>query len=188
MDARHIALVPVATTDSAALFDFEMKNRAFFEATINARPPSFYSPNGIAEAITRAVEDAENDVGYQYLLKDSDGRILVRVNLSGVRRAHFQSAVLGYRVAEAACGKGCASEAVRQVLQIAFGLLDLARIEADARIDNDASVRVLLRNGFVQFGHSRRSFELGGVWHDRLHFERHADAPPNGAALLPGNK
>jgi RimJ/RimL family protein N-acetyltransferase len=39
---------------------------------------------------------------------------------------------------------------------------------------NLGSVRVLLRNGFVQFGHSRNSFELGGLWYDRLHFERHA--------------
>ncbi|PTT79559.1 N-acetyltransferase, partial [Pelomonas sp. HMWF004] len=32
----------------------------------------------------------------------------------------------------------------------------------------------LQRNGFQQFGRSTRSFELGGVWHDCLHFERHA--------------
>jgi ribosomal-protein-alanine N-acetyltransferase len=52
----------------------------------------------------------------------------------------------------------------------------LKRIEADVRIDNAASIRVLVRNGFVQFGHSRRSFEVGGTWYDRLHFECHAAA------------
>ena len=82
--------------------------------------------------------------------------------------------MLGYRIGESAGGKGYASEAVRQVLDFAFGALGLRRIEADARAENLGSVRVLLRNGFVQFGHSRRSFELKGVWYDRLHFERHA--------------
>jgi ribosomal-protein-alanine N-acetyltransferase len=167
-------LVPLTLADAAALFDFETENRAFFEATINARPASYYSPEGVAEAIGEACADMEQDLGYQFLLKGEDGRIVARANLSAVKRAHFQSAVLGYRVAEAACGKGYANEAVRQVLGIAFGKLDLARIEADVRIDNTASARVLLRNGFVQFGHSRRSFELGGVWYDRLHFECHA--------------
>jgi ribosomal-protein-alanine N-acetyltransferase len=167
-------LAPLTLADAAPLFDFETENRAFFEATINARPASYYSPEGVAEAIAEACTDADGDLGYQFLLKEEDGRIVARANLSAVKRAHFQSAVLGYRVAQAACGKGYASEAVRQVLGIAFGELGLARIEADVRIDNAASARVLLRNGFVQFGHSRRSFEMKGVWYDRLHFECHA--------------
>jgi [ribosomal protein S5]-alanine N-acetyltransferase len=151
---------------------FETDNRAFFEATINARPACYYAPGGVEDAL--ALEDARADRGYQYLLKNGQGAILGRVNLGQVRRAHFQSAVLGYRIAEAECGKGYAGEAVRQVLGIAFGELDLARVEADCRVENAASARVLLRNGFTQFGHSRRSFELHGAWHDRLHFECHA--------------
>jgi ribosomal-protein-alanine N-acetyltransferase len=169
-------LMPLTLADAGPLFDFEMENRAFFEATINARPSSFYSREGVAEALAMACAEASKDLGYQFLLKDDEGRILARANLSAVKRAHFQSAVLGYRVAQSACGKGLASEAVRQLLAMAFSSLGLARIEADARIDNPASARVLLRNGFVQFGHSRRSFEMKGVWYDRLHFECHAPA------------
>jgi ribosomal-protein-alanine N-acetyltransferase len=172
---KQFVLVPLSEADAAPLFDFEMENRAFFEATINARPASFYSRDGVAMAIAAACSEAGEDRGYQFLLKEGvGGRILARANLSGVRRAHFQSAVLGYRVAESACGKGLASEAVRQLLGIAFGTLGLKRIEADVRIDNAASIRVLVRNGFVQFGHSRRSFEVGGKWYDRLHFECHS--------------
>jgi len=47
---------------------------------------------------------------------------------------------------------------------------DPYRIEAIARPENQGSVRVLERNGFQQFGHSRHSFELGGQWFDRLLF------------------
>jgi len=158
--------------DVDALFAFERDNRAFFEAAINARPTAYYSLDGVAQAVTRALQDAADDLGYQYLVKD-DGRIVGRVNLSGLRRAHFHSAALGYRIGEADCGKGVAGEAVRQVLGIAFGELGLARVEADCRVENAGSVRVLLRNGFSQYGQSRRSFELHGVWHDRLHFECH---------------
>ena len=162
--------------DCASLLAFELENRAFFEATINARPAGFYSMDGVQASISSAMADSFVDRGYQFLLKDDSGAILGRANLSAVKRAHFHSAVLGYRIGQSACGRGCASEAVRQLLQIAFGKLDLARIEADCRIDNEASKRVLLRNGFVQYGHSRRSFELAGVWYDRLHFECHAPA------------
>ena len=34
-------LVPLTLADAASLFDFETENRAFFEATINARPASY---------------------------------------------------------------------------------------------------------------------------------------------------
>lgn len=167
-------LVPPSHPDAASLLAFELENRAFFEATINARPAGYYSLEGVQASISSAMADAMVDRGYQFLLKDDSGAILGRANLSAVKRAHFHSAVLGYRIGESACGKGCAREAVRQILDIAFGKLHLARIEADCRIDNEASKRVLLRNGFVEYGRSRRSFELGGVWHDRLHFECHA--------------
>lgn len=172
MTAIHLAAPGHADVD--ALLAFELANRAFFESTINARPPAYYSREGVARAVALAIEEAEKDRGYQFLVKSGAGDIVGRVNLSNVRRPHFHSAVLGYRIGESAGGKGYASEAVRQVLDFAFGALGLRRIEADARAENLGSVRVLLRNGFVQFGHSRRSFELKGVWYDRLHFERHA--------------
>ncbi|SFC95166.1 GNAT family N-acetyltransferase [Massilia yuzhufengensis] len=168
-----ITLVPPSHGHIAALLGFELANRAFFEATINARPASYYSLEGVGLAVGQAMADVFAGTGFQYVVLDGAGEIAGRVNLSVVKRAHYHSAVLGYRIGQAACGKGYASEAVRQMLEIAFGKLGLVRIEADCRVDNVASARVLLRNGFVQFGHSRRSFELGGVWYDRLHFEAH---------------
>ncbi len=96
------------------------------------------------------------------------------MNLTGVRRKHFHVADLGYRIAESAGGRGYASQAVREVLALAFGELRLLRVTASARVGNEGSIKVLERNGFQQFGLSRRSFELGGVWHDCAHFERHA--------------
>ncbi|HEV6968541.1 GNAT family N-acetyltransferase [Roseateles sp.] len=169
-----IHLLPPTPEVADELLRFETDNRAFFEARINARPPGYYSLEGVRAAIELAVREAREDKGYQFLVRDADGELVGRINLVNVKRAHFHSAELGYRMAESACGKGYASEAVRQVLAIAFGDLGLRRLEANARVDNEGSVRVLLRNGFSVYGRSTKSFELGGVWHDRLHFERHA--------------
>lgn len=169
-----IALAPPVHADLGALLAFELENRAFFEATINARPAAYYSSAGVAQAIDGAIGDAEHDRGYQFLVKSGTGALLGRVNLTNVKRQHYHSAVLGYRIGRDACGRGLATEAVRQLLELAFGRFGLARIEAGARADNLGSIRVLQRNGFVQFGHSRRSFELQGRWYDCLHFERHA--------------
>jgi len=172
-----LQLVPPTSEVADELLRFEIDNRAFFEARINSRPSGYYSPEGVRVAIDQAVREAAEDKGYQFLIRNAAGELVGRVNLTGVRRKHFHCADLGYRIAESACGQGHASEAVRQVLAKAFGELGLLRVTANARVGNEGSVRVLQRNGFQPFGRSTRSFELGGVWHDCLHFERHA-APP----------
>jgi ribosomal-protein-alanine N-acetyltransferase len=173
MSTLHLTPPTIDVADE--LLRFETDNRAFFETHVNARPAGYYSAEGVRAAIALAEREAAEDKGYQFLVRTQAGELVGRVNLIGVKRAHFHSADLGYRMGEAACGKGYASEAVRQVLAKAFGELGLVRLEANARVGNEGSARVLLRNGFRQFGRSVRSFELGGVWHDRLHFERRID-------------
>jgi [ribosomal protein S5]-alanine N-acetyltransferase len=165
----------VAAVDAAALLRFELEHRAYFERWVNARDTRFYSEQGVRAAIAAAETAWATDQAFQYLILD-DERIVGRVNLTAIKRAHFNCADLGYRVGEHDGGRGVASQAVALCLAEAFGTHGLWRVEAVARPENHASVRVLERNGFRQFGHSRRSFELHGQWFDRLHFERHRDS------------
>jgi [ribosomal protein S5]-alanine N-acetyltransferase len=171
-----VAIRRVTAADAPALLAFELTHRAYFESWVNARDPGFYSEQGVAAAIAAAEAAWAADQAFQYLIVE-DGRIVGRVNLTAVRRAHFHCADLGYRIGEHDGGRGVASRAVALCLEQAFGTHGLGRVEAIARPENKGSIRVLERNGFRQFGRSRRSFELGGQWFDRLLFERHRDLP-----------
>ncbi len=164
----------ISEQDVEDLRRFEVANRKFFESRINARPAAYYEDGGVEAAVAEALQDVAKDRGYQYLIRDAAGHLVGRVNLSHVRRQHFHSCELGYRIGESENGKGYASQAVKLVLAQALGPLGLMRVEARARADNIGSVRVLQRNGFVQFGRSLRSFEIGGEWFDVLCFEAHA--------------
>jgi len=168
---------PVAAADAAALLRFELENRAYFERWVQARDAAFYSADGVAAAIAAAETARAGGQAFQHLVVEGQ-RIVGRVNLTHVRRTHFHCADLGYRIGEHDGGRGIASRAVALCLEQAFGEHGLLRIEASARPENLGSIRVLERNGFRQFGHSRRSFELGGQWFDRLLFERHRDSLP----------
>ena len=172
----NLSLVAPTSADDADLFAFEIRNRSFFERSINARPPEYYSLEGVRKAIVTAGQDAQAGTAFQYLVRDEGGSLVARVNLSRVKRAHFHSAEVGYRVDEAATGRGVAAEAVRQVVNLGFSEHKLHRLEATARRENVGSIKVLERNGFKQFGTARRSFQLQGVWYDLLYFELHADA------------
>lgn len=168
-----LSLSPPRAADTKELEQFEIENRAFFESHINARPVSFYEPGGVANAIRESTLAESADSAYQFLIRNEANELVGRVNLARVRREHFHSAELGYRIWREFNGRGYARKAVRLVLEIAFDQLRLRRIEAGVRPDNHASIKVLAHNGFVQFGRSKKSFEVAGTWHDLLHFERH---------------
>ncbi|QEL55984.1 GNAT family N-acetyltransferase [Chromobacterium paludis] len=163
-----ITLHPPRAADAAALLDFELANRAYFERWINARPDGYYQLDAVREAIDAAGREAVADQGYQYLIWH-EGRIAGRINLHGVERRYFHKAELGYRVGEADAGQGIASRALAALRDKAFGELKLARLEAAVRAANAGSLKVLERNGFSVFGKAERSMLLHGEWHDLWH-------------------
>ncbi|MBO9685918.1 MAG: GNAT family N-acetyltransferase [Mitsuaria chitosanitabida] len=169
-----LSLHPVSDHDLADLRRFEFDNRAFFESRINGRPGAFYEDGGVEAAIAAAQREAAADTGYQFLMRDVAGTLVGRINLIQVKRKHYHSCELGYRIAEAENGKGYAQTAVRLMLDKAFNELGLLRIEAKAHAGNPGSIRVLELSGFQQFGRSTRSIEIQGQWLDMLHFECHA--------------
>lgn len=179
---QTITLHRPGPADRDELLAFELSNRQFFERWINARPAQYYSRDGVAAAIALAQQEAEQDCAYQYLVREN-GKLVARVNLTQVKRAHYHSATLGYRVGAADNGRGIARQAVGLLLQLAFQELALARVEATCRPENPASIHVLRSNGFSQFGHARRAFELDGQWFDLLHFEVHTPANQAASAL-----
>lgn len=161
-----------ALADAEQLLAFEGDNRAFFEQFVQARDPAYYSLEAVQRAILDAQADRSKDVAYQYLVKLADS-IVGRVNFTAVARPYFNKAVIGYRMGQSFTGRGLASQAVGLALEEAFGVLNLWRVEAVARPENTGSIRVLERNGFVQYGLAKRSMLFHGVCYDLAHFERH---------------
>ena len=80
--------------------------------------------------------------------------------------------VLGYYLDARAQGRGLATRAVDEIVTLAFGRLGLHRIEAATRLDNEASQRVLERNGFRSFGVAHDYLRVGGDWQDHVLYER----------------
>ena len=170
--------------DANAVWAFETAHRQDFESWINARPDSYYTPDGFDQALQMALLQQSADQAYHYLIWEGE-TLVGRINLTQVRRGSFQSASLGYRIAPQHRGHGLASDAVEAVMQKAFHIHGLQRLEATARPENPASIRVLLKNGFQQFGHSRASLQLHRQWFDLLYFEAHAQPPCTGPGPTP---
>lgn len=147
----------------------------FFEAWISARPDTFYTPEGFDQALQLGLQQQAAGQAYHYLIWQSDS-LAGRISLTQVRQTPCVSATVSYRIAPSFAGHGLASEAVRLVMEKAFHAHHLQRLEATARPDHPAAMRVLLKNGFQQFGHSHCSLQLHRQWLDLLYFEAHAPA------------
>ncbi|MFJ8353795.1 GNAT family N-acetyltransferase [Bacillus paramycoides] len=64
---------------------------------------------------------------------------------------------IGYFLAEDNWGKGIATESVRMLLKFLFDEVNVNRIQAEVMPKNEASTKVLLKNGFIKEGLLRQA-------------------------------
>lgn len=167
-----IRIVLLTAADEADLLAFEQTNREFFAKAVGDRGDAFFAefPRRL-----RALVD-ENDEGKSlfYVIRDALDEVVGRVNLADVDTGEPE---LGYRIAEAAGGRGYATEAVRLAMRAA-AVAGVRTVKAMATADNHASHQVLLANGFrrLDSGHPAE-LDVDGRLLDALHFEAQLVAP-----------
>lgn len=144
---EQLRLELLAMRHAAPLEAFERANRAFFAARIGDRGDDFFSRFHLhlAERV------AENASGRSLLcvVVDAAGEIVARVNLIDIDQP--EPTELGYRVAEAAQGRGIATWGVTSALDLAAGR-GVRRVHAKVATTNPASRRVLQHCGFALVG------------------------------------
>ena len=77
---------------------------------------------------------------------------------------------IGYWIGIPQQGRGIATAAVARALEIAFKDMGMEKVDACAFVGNDASRRVLEKNGFQREGLSRKAVLKRGVWLDEWLF------------------
>jgi ribosomal-protein-alanine N-acetyltransferase len=129
------------------VLSFELANRAYFAASISDRGDEFYEH--FTERHNARLAEQQAGTGAYYVLVEDDGSVVGRFNL--IFR-DGDSADLGYRVAEAAAGRGLATMAVRTLCGLAAERYGLRRIVAATSQQNAASRKVLTKAGFTLVG------------------------------------
>ena len=158
----------VSVADAAELTGLLRANREFLAPWDPIRDEEYFTLDGQRKLIRAALDSEANEPH----VIEADGAIAGRVNLNNVVRGPFQSANLGYWVSRHLNGRGVATEAVGEIVRIAFDDLGLHRVEAGTLLHNTGSQRVLERNGFVRFGMAPRYLKIAGQWQDHALFQR----------------
>ena len=90
---------------------------------------------------------------------------------------------IGYLLDPELWGRGLMREALGAVIERAFAVHRLPRLQADVDPRNAASIRLLERLGFRETHRQARTWLVGEQWCDSVYFvlERQADGSPIGA-------
>jgi ribosomal-protein-alanine N-acetyltransferase len=168
--------------DAPVLADVLRRNRTFLAPYEPYRAESYYTAEGQAEVVREALAQHERGASVPHAILDDTGAVVGRITLNTIVRGPFQSCSVGYWLSEDRTGRGLATQAVDEIVSLAFDTLGLHRVEAGTLVDNVASQRVLARTGFERIGLAPAYLKIAGRWQDHVLFQRinaGADRPPS---------
>ena len=167
----------VTLNDVPVLAELLRVNRDFLAPWEPIRRDDYFTVDGQRAVIGAAIEQHQQDSTLPYVILDDSARVVGRITLNEIVRGPLQSCSLGYWVGAADNGRGLATAAVRDIIDVAFEELGLHRIQAGTLLDNLRSQRVLERNGFVRFGVAPAYLNIAGKWQAHAMYQVVA-APP----------
>lgn len=163
----NIYIRPLILSDSVELLSLEKRNRAFFENYSIEHPENYWTLESHKELIVKWEQNTKKELEYRFgIFKIGDDTLIGTIGLFQVFRGPRESALLGYSLDREHNGKGYTTEATKLVVNFAFEILKLHRIEAGVMPDNIGSIRVLEKAGFHKEGIALKNVKINGAWED----------------------
>ncbi|MDD3306450.1 MAG: GNAT family protein [Acetobacterium sp.] len=142
----------------------EMLNNQKILANLRDGLPFPYTIDDAKEYI-QAMLDADQDQTFAYAITDED-RVLGSIGVFRKDNIHFQTAELGYYIAEPDWGQGHGTRAVKQICELIFETTDIIRVFAEPFARNLGSCRILEKAGFQLEGLLRKNALKNGQTED----------------------
>lgn len=170
-ETERLVLRSLSRRDAPALLDYLTRNRDFLSEWEPVRDEAYYTLPSAQEFIRAEHADHRRHSAMKlHLSKKGEKRIIGYVGLSNIVRGAFLSCFAGCRLDTDEINRGYMTEAMREVIRIAFDGMGLHRIEANIIPRNVRSRRVVEKLGFTLEGMSRKYLRINGVWEDHLHY------------------
>ncbi len=121
-----------------------------------------------AELLARIHRQFADKSGFQWgVERKADGELIGTCTLFNIHRANLRGEV-GYCLRSTHWGQGYMGEALAALIDHAFGVLKLRRLEADVDPNNAGSLRILDRMGFQREGLLRERWNVAGEIQDSV--------------------
>ena len=161
----------VTLGDAVPLARLVTANRGYLAPWFPVQDDRYFTEDGQREVLERDLAGYGRGGMLPRVILDTSGAVCGRINLNNIIRGALQGASVGYWVSESHAGRGLATAAVADVIDIGFGELGLHRLEASTLLHNTPSQRVLTRNGFRPFAVAEAYLKIAGKWQDHILFQ-----------------
>ncbi len=172
LETERLVLRATDTALAASVADYLRRTR---QPHARWNPPmhaDFFTAQGQFERLGAAVaaEAANLQLGWYLTLRGGDPTwVIGHLRLSQIARGPFHNAMLGYAIDPEHEGQGLMREALDAALADAFGArVGLHRVQANVRPENQRSLALLERLGFVREGLARQYLFIDGAWRDHV--------------------
>lgn len=169
IDTERLRLELAAPEHAAALAAHFARNREHF-----ARWDPPRGEVATVEYWTRSLAASVREFGEGHTVRlvawllDAPGVLVARVNFSQIARGAFHSCMLGFAVDREFEGRGLMREAAEAGIGWLFEAMNLHRVQASHRPENERSRRLLQRLGFIPEGLAREYLFIDGAWRDHV--------------------
>lgn len=156
---------------AAEVADFNLRNKEALADTEPARPASYYTKKGRKEYLKIDYKDSMRGSEFRYYLSmKGSKKIIGTVCIASILFGSVKSCTLSYKMDKDWQNMGLCSEAVEEIIHLAFEVLQLHRIEALVMPRNEKSLRIMKKFGFQQEGLAKKCLEVNQVWEDHYYF------------------
>lgn len=176
-ETTRLVLKILKPEHAALVLDFYNRDRKLFEKYEFPRLPDFYTVGHHQKILRFEFNSAMqmNSVRFYAFLKSDPSKIIGTVCLHNISHNFYHSCELGYKFSSEFHHQGYATEAILQLLSVAYNELHLHRVSAMVCHDNQPSIMLLKRIGFNHEGTCRDFMMLGDRWQDHHMFAMTAD-------------
>ena len=166
LETERLILREIVASDDKAIFAI----RGDYEVTKYNIGRAYTSVERVQQLITAMAEayEAKKELRWGISLKGS-GEVIGMCGYNYWNRTDYRGSI-GFDLARAHWRKGIMREALVAIVTFGFEKMSLNRVEADASVYNEASIRLLKKLGFQQEGHQREQYFEDGAYHDLLLF------------------
>ena len=163
IETARLAIRPPALQDALITLEFHQRNAEHLQRWVPARSCEFYTLEYWEKRLQQIRENASAGRAYSfYLFLRENSALAGIVSLGNVERLSFQNGRLGYLLDKDCEGQGLMREGLSAVIQHAFEVLGLRRLEANVMPENHRSLGLLKKLGFCQIGYDEEYLEING--------------------------
>lgn len=174
LEGKRLILKNLNPGYAEEMLDYYISNRDHLYEVEPSRDQSFYTletqRNILVESYKQYLNGTSLDMGIF-----RDNKLVGKIKLSNIVYGVFKSAFVGYSIHNNEQGKGYMKESLNLILDYAFDVMGLHRIEASTLLDNEKSKGVLKGCGFEEMGINYKYLFINGQWRDHITFYKIVD-------------